>query len=246
MFASGNIEASINTGVHTKFSSSSYFFPFYEKISYIMKDRGRYLQRRIPHASHGSFKRSWSFYAKREKLVSLFIALCNNEMIKKYKFIRYLYYLPNLGSHCIWELCFRVNTAKWQNTFLWFVPQHSGDVSVLQHFGILPKCLLIELASTCINQVYFTCTMDIWTRRHGTLCKSSLYCRNTHTEWIYIDYLWVSVRSFTSSIQNILNNYPNDWLFAVFEKSSSTIHAILIYRQMPSSDHAGKNTNSAA
>ena len=138
LFASGNLEASLNTGSHTKFSSSLHSFPFYEKISHIMKYKGRYLQRRIPHASHESFKRSWSFYGKRENLVSLFILQQWND--KKYKFIRYLYYLPKLGSQLMCELCFWGNTAKWQSTFLWFVTQHSGDVSMLQHFVILPEC----------------------------------------------------------------------------------------------------------
>lgn len=48
----------VNTGVSTKFSygcSSLYYFSFNKKIIRIMKYSGTYLQRRIPHASHGSF-----------------------------------------------------------------------------------------------------------------------------------------------------------------------------------------------
>lgn len=48
----------INTGVSTKFSygcSSLYNFSFNKNIIRIMKYSGKYLQRRIPHASHGSF-----------------------------------------------------------------------------------------------------------------------------------------------------------------------------------------------
>ena len=44
----------------------------------------------------------------------------------------------------------------------------------------------------------------------------------TDTEWIYIDDMCVSVRSFTS-IQDLLNSYPNGWFFATFEKSSCTV-----------------------
>lgn len=48
----------VNSVANIKFStgcSSLYFFRFYDKLTYITKYRGRYLQRRIPHASHGSF-----------------------------------------------------------------------------------------------------------------------------------------------------------------------------------------------
>ena len=48
----------VNTGVSTKFFygySSLYYFPFNKNIIRIMKYSGKYLQRRIPHASHGSF-----------------------------------------------------------------------------------------------------------------------------------------------------------------------------------------------
>ena len=40
-----------------KFSSYSslYCFRLYDKLTYIAIYRGKYLQRRIPHASHGSF-----------------------------------------------------------------------------------------------------------------------------------------------------------------------------------------------
>lgn len=48
----------VNTGVSTKFSygcSSLYYFSFNKNIIRIMKYSGKYLQKRIPHASHGSF-----------------------------------------------------------------------------------------------------------------------------------------------------------------------------------------------
>ena len=49
---------------------------------------------------------------------------------------------------------------------------------------------------------------------------------NNHTEWICIDDLCVSVRSFTS-IQDLYNNYPKGWFVALFKKSSSTIQTDL-------------------
>ena len=49
---------------------------------------------------------------------------------------------------------------------------------------------------------------------------------NNHTEWICIDDLNVSVRSFTS-IQDLQNNYPNGCFFAAFKRFSSTIQTDL-------------------
>lgn len=47
----------VNIGGNTKFSSYSslYCFWLYDKLTYIAIYRGKYLQQRIPHASHGSF-----------------------------------------------------------------------------------------------------------------------------------------------------------------------------------------------
>ena len=47
----------VNIGGNMKFSSYSslYCFRLYDKLTYIAIYRGKYLQRRIPHASHGSF-----------------------------------------------------------------------------------------------------------------------------------------------------------------------------------------------
>lgn len=47
----------VNIGGNMKFSSYSslYCFRLYDKLTYIAICRGKYLQWRIPHASHGSF-----------------------------------------------------------------------------------------------------------------------------------------------------------------------------------------------
>ena len=47
----------VNIGGNMKFSSYSslYCFRLHDKLTYIAIYRGKYLQRRIPHASHGSF-----------------------------------------------------------------------------------------------------------------------------------------------------------------------------------------------
>jgi len=55
---------------------------------------------------------------------------------------------------------------------------------------------------------------------------------NNHSEWIYIDDLCVSVRRF-SSIQDLLNSYPNGWFFAIFGKSLCTVPNDLQTNFMP-------------
>ena len=106
--------------------------------------------------------------------------------------------------------------------------QHSGVVSVLQHFVTLPKFLLVELSSNCISQIYFPLSMDVLGEGYelkGMVCCVSHHFTiavNNHSEWIYIDDLCVSVRSF-SSIQDLLNGYPNGWFFAISGKSLSTV-----------------------
>ena len=62
----------------------------------------------------------------------------------------------------------------------------------------------IALASICINQVHFPHTLDILAQsfelKGMVRCASHHFTKatNNHTEWICIDDLCVSVRSFTS------------------------------------------------
>ena len=55
---------------------------------------------------------------------------------------------------------------------------------------------------------------------------------NNYSEWIYIDDLCVSVRRF-SSVQDLLNSYPNGCFFAIFGKSLCTVPNDLQTNFMP-------------
>lgn len=176
-----------------------------------------------------------------EELQSLFLvkesnqsvcSLCNNAIIKNTSIFVIFITCQNWGHSLFDNYVSEAILPSSKALFCGLCQQHSGNVSLLQHFVILPKFLLIELASTCINKVYFPHIIDVLGQSYEL--KGMVRCAshhftvaiNNHTEWIYIDDLCVSVRSFTS-IQDLLNNYPNGWFFAVFEKCSSTIETDL-------------------
>jgi len=118
--------------------------------------------------------------------------LCNNEIIKNTSiFVIYITcqnWCHSSFENYVSEAILPSSKALFSGLF----QQHSGDVSVLQYFVILPKFLLIELASTCINQVYFTHIMDVLGQSYEL--KGMVRCAsyhftvaiNNHTEWIYI------------------------------------------------------------
>ena len=56
--------------------------------------------------------------------------------------------------------------------------QHSGVVSVVQHFVTVPKFLLVELSSNCINQIYFPLSMDVLSE--GYELKGMVRCVGHH------------------------------------------------------------------
>ena len=159
-------------------------------------------------------------------------SLCNNAIIKNTSIFVIYITCQNWGHSLFGDYVSEAILPSSKALFCNLCQQHSGNISVLQHFVILPKFLLIELASTCIDQVYFPHIMDVLGQSYEL--KGMVRCAshhftvaiNNHSEWIYIDDLCVSVRSFTS-IQDLLDNYPNDWFFAVFEKSSPTLETDL-------------------
>lgn len=143
---------------------------------------------------------------------------CNNEIVKNTCIFVIYITCQNLG-HSVFENC--VSDAILPSSralFCDLCQQHSGVVSVLQHFVTLPKFLLVELSSACISQIYFPLSMDVL--GEGYELKGMVRCIshnftiavNNYSEWIYIDDLCVSVRRF-SSIQDLLNSYPNGWFF---------------------------------
>ena len=56
--------------------------------------------------------------------------------------------------------------------------RHCGDISILQHFVLLPTLLSSELSSTCINRLIFPLTMDVLGQNY-TL-QGLVRCTNHH------------------------------------------------------------------
>jgi len=104
----------------------------------------------------------------------------------------------------------------------------SGEVSMLQHFIILPKFLSIELCDNMIDQVFFPLTMDVFGQNY--VLKGIVRCLNHHftvaikddSLWVYIDDMCSSVRNYTSC-HDLLHTHPGGWFFAIFEKCSISI-----------------------
>ena len=80
----------------------------------------------------------------------------------------------------------------------------SGDISIVQHFVILPKFLSIELCDNIIEQVFFPLTMDVLGQNY--VLKGMVRCLNHHftvaikddSLWVYIDGMCSSVKNYTS------------------------------------------------
>ena len=51
-----------------------------------------------------------------------------------------------------------------------FFQKDSGDVSMLQHFVLLPTFLILELSSNCIDQISFNLTMDVLGQHYVPNC----------------------------------------------------------------------------
>ena len=141
---------------------------------------------------------------------------CNNEIVKNTGIFVIYITCQSLG-HSVFENCVcDAILPSSRALFCDLCQQHSGVVSVLQHFVTLPKFLLVELSWNCINQIYFPLCTDVL--GEGYELKGMVRCIshhfkiavNNHSEWIYIDDLCVWVRRF-SSIQDLLNSYPNGW-----------------------------------
>lgn len=156
-------------------------------------------------------------------------------------YIRYLHYLPKFGSQPISKLCliYEAILPSSRALFCDLCQQHSGVVSVLQHFVTLPKFLLVELSSNCINHImYFPLSVisvgESYELKGKVCCVGHhlIVALNNHREWIYVDDLCVSVRRF-SSIQDLLNSYSNGWCFAIFGKCLCIVSIELQTNLMP-------------
>ena len=77
--------------------------------------------------------------------------------------------------------------------------EHSGDLSMLQHFVILPRFLTMELSSNYINQIFFPLTMDVLGQNY--VLKGMVRCLSSHftvaikddARWIYVDDMCVQL-----------------------------------------------------
>lgn len=112
--------------------------------------------------------------------------------------------------------------------------RHCGDISMLQHFVLLPTLLSLELSSNCIDRLIFPLTMDVlgqnYTHEGLVRCTSHHFtvAIKADTYWLYIDDMCVSVKTYTS-FQCLLHNHSSGWFFAIFRKSSVRVGNINIH-----------------
>ena len=120
-------------------------------------------------------------------------SLCNNEIIKNTSIFVLCITLQNLGHSLFENYVSEAILPSSRALFRSFCQEYSGDVSVLQHFVTLPKLLLIEPSSNCINQKYFPETVDVlgesYQLKGMVRCAShhfTVALKKKHTEWVYI------------------------------------------------------------
>ena len=112
--------------------------------------------------------------------------------------------------------------------------RHCGDISMLQHFVLLPTLLSLELSSNCIDRLIFPLAMDVL--GHNYTLEGLVRCTSHHftvaikadTQWLYIDDMCVSVKMYTS-FQDLLHNHFGGWFFAIFRKSPVRVGNINIH-----------------
>lgn len=106
-----------------------------------------------------------------------------------------------------------------------FCQRHSGNISMLQHFVLLPTFLSLELSSNCIDRSVFPLTMDVlgqnYTLEGLVRCESHHFtvAIKAESQWVYIDDMCVSVKRYVS-FRDLLHNHSTGWFFAIFRKSS--------------------------
>lgn len=106
--------------------------------------------------------------------------------------------------------------------------QHSGNISMLQHFVTMPTFLTIELSSSCISQVLFPQNMEVSV---SYSLEAIVRCKNHHftvaikqnNHWLYVDHLCISVKEYSSLFELFLNHHDG-WFFAVYRKCSTLLN----------------------
>ena len=168
-----------------------------------------------------------------EELKSLFLiqqsnqsvcSSCNNAIIKNTAIFVLYINSPNLLHNGLENYVSEAILPNSSALYCDLCQEHSGDLSMLQHFVILPRFLTMELSSNYINQIFFPLTMDVLGQNY--VLKGMVRCLSSHftvaikddARWIYVDDMCVSVRIYTS-FQHLLSSHSNGWFFAIYEKS---------------------------
>ena len=152
---------------------------------------------------------------------------CNNAIIKNTSiFVLYINF-PNLLHNQFENYVSEAIPPNSSALYCDFCQEHSGDLSMLQHFVTLPTFLSVELSSNYIDQIFFPLIIDVLGQNY--VLKGMVRCINHHftvaivaikddAGWIYVDDMCVSVRIYTS-FQHLLSSHSNGWFFAIYEKS---------------------------
>ena len=113
--------------------------------------------------------------------------LCRNQIVKNTDICVLYITSPRLSSI---EFESSVSEAFLPNTRALYCDvcqKHSGDVSELQHFVILPTFLKIELSSHCIDHILFPLTMEVLENFY--LVKAVVRCSSQHFTIKYLNTL---------------------------------------------------------
>ena len=125
---------------------------------------------------------------------------------------------------------------------------HCGDISMLQHFVLLPTFLTLELSSNCIDRLIFPVTIDVLGQNYTLVglvrCSSHHFtvAIKADSQWVYIDDMCVSVKTYTS-FQDLLHNHSSGWFFAIFRKSSVRVGNDNIQTNFAASQTPTQNLN---
>ena len=169
-----------------------------------------------------------------EELKSLFLiqqsnqsvcSSCNNAIIKNTAIFVLYINSPNLPHNGLENYVSEAILPNSSALYCDLCQEHSGDLSMLQHFITLPRFLTVELSSNYINQIFFPLTMDVLGQNY--VLKGMVRCISSHftvaikddARWMYVDDMCVSVRIY-ASFQHLLSSHSNGWFFATYEKSS--------------------------
>ena len=116
--------------------------------------------------------------------------MCNNVIVNKSSIFVLYITLLNLHENQLFENCISgviLPNIAVDRLYCHFCQQHSGDISMLEHFVAVPAFLIVELSSNCIDQIFFSfkygrVRSTLCTQSSGSMYKSSFYsgCKRQH------------------------------------------------------------------